>query len=103
MFNLRVPDSLAYIPGRVHVLSDYEPPPEKKRAITREEKLRRQRASYAANRASILARRKELYKAKPRRPAKPRLEQMAEYYRTHREQIAAQRKRKRQQLKEAMK
>ena len=100
MFDLHVPESLAYLPGRVHVLSDYADAPRKPGKPTIEQKRARDRAYYARHRKAILARRRARYVPKPRKAVTmPRREQMAEYYRTHREEIAAQRKAKRAALR----
>lgn len=103
MFELRCPDSLASLPGRLHVCEDdpVEPP---KTHAERLEQMRQYNARrgtlaaresdrkyYEAHREAILARRKELrlirlqdpeYKAKVAARAK-------KYRESHREQMAA--------------
>ena len=104
MFDLRIPETLAALPGRFVELCWDEDEirvrklPAPKVTLTAEQRAeikRRQYAVYyAANKERISAARKARYKAKPRVKVTPeeRAAQKARYWATNRERIAERRK-----------
>ena len=104
MFDLRIPETLAAIPGRfVELCWDEDDIPVRKLPAPKVTLTAEQRAAiksakyaiyYAKNKARISAQRKARYKAKPRVKQTPeqRAAQKALYWATNRERIAERRK-----------
>lgn len=102
MFDLRIPDSLASLPGRLHICED-DPVQAVRTHAERLAQMRAYRAKqgalksrevdrkyYESNREAILARRKELRAAKLQDPEyRAKTAERAKKYReSHREQMA---------------